>query len=214
MILHLVDEESLNSMLKMDWKELVKSMSKSNLRGVRPSKDSVLERSFDIDCEAEFLDLAESIIEEGTTKEVLAKTRSFDILLKLMEWCSFGNWNAWEARCYLYIENAIGHEVDSMYREKVWDEIRIGLSNMTATDFSEKVCEDWLNRREKLGETLDQSKDPRIIPTFEAHDRNCRTLHHAVSQINHLQILGREHLAAQDWGHGKWNLKSILDSWD
>ncbi|HIF45197.1 MAG TPA: hypothetical protein EYQ73_00125 [Candidatus Poseidoniales archaeon] len=212
MILHLVDEKCLNSILKMDWTELVDSMSKSTLRDSRPKKDSILERSFDIDCEAEFLDLAEAITERGITKKVLANTSSFDVLLKLIEWCSIGNWNAWEARCYLYIENAIGHKIDSMYSENVWDEVRLGLGDFTASDFSEKVCEDWMHRREKLGETLDQSKDPRIIPTFEAHDRNSRTLHHAVTKKNFLQILGREHLPPQDWGHGQWNLKSILDS--
>ena len=69
-----------------------------------------------------------------------------------------------------------------------------------------------MNRRKEMGETLDESKDPRIIPTFQAHDRNSRTLHHAVNISGYVQILGREHLDAQLWGHGKWNLGNILDS--
>ena len=215
MRLHLVDGTILNSILNMDWSELVSKMESSSLRSLRPAADSKLGRDFDIDSEAEFLDLADNISGQGTTREVLSKNSAFDALLKLVEWSSIGHWEAWEGRCFLYIENAIGRQlehVDDMYTSEVWDELRTNLSQMSESEFAEKVCEDWMNRRKEMGETLDEKKDPRIIPTFEAHDRNSRTLHHAVNVKGYVQILGREHLDAQLWGHGNWNLGNLLDS--
>jgi len=215
MRLHLVDGTILNSILNMDWSELVSKMESSSLRSLRPAADSKLGRDFDIDSEAEFLDLADNISGQGTTREVLSKNSAFDALLKLVEWSSIGHWEAWEGRCFLYIENAIGRQlehVDDMYTSEVWDELRANLSQMSESEFAEKVCEDWMNRRKEMGETLDEKKDPRIIPTFEAHDRNSRTLHHAVNVKGYVQILGREHLDAQLWGHGNWNLGNLLDS--
>ena len=99
-----------------------------------------------------------------------------------------------------------------MYSYEVWEEVRSSLAQMGESEYSERVCADWMQRRKDLGETLDESKDPRIIPTFEAHDRNSRALHHAVNQKIYIQILGREHLDAKLWGHGDWNLGNLLDS--
>ncbi len=66
---------------------------------MRPVLDRKLNRTFDIDCEAEFLDLAELIDDSGTVREVLAKNLAHDALLKLVEWASIGYWEAWEGRC-------------------------------------------------------------------------------------------------------------------
>ena len=215
MRLHLVDGSALNSILDMEWQQLVSGMESSSLRGLRPIADGKLGRDFDIDCEAEFLDLADNISGDGSTRSVLYENSAYDALLKLVEWSSIGHWEAWEGRCFLYIENAIGRDlehVDDMYSLEIWDELRANLSQMGESEFAEKVCEDWMNRRKEMGETLDEKKDPRIIPTFEAHDRNSRTLHHAVNVKGYVQILGREHLDAQLWGHGDWNLGNLLDS--
>ncbi|NCF97275.1 MAG: hypothetical protein GWP21_05085, partial [Euryarchaeota archaeon] len=57
-----------------------------------------------------------------------------------------------------------------------------------------------------------EKKDPRIIPTFEAHDRTSRLLHYAVNKTGYVQILGRDHLESRQWGHGDWNLAYLLDS--
>lgn len=215
MRLHLVDGDLLLKLLDMDWNELVQAMDSNSLRSSRPAMDARLNRTFDIDCEAEFLDLADHISGEGTTREVLSQSRGHEALLKLVEWSSCGHWEAWEGRCFLYIENAIDHTVDnveSMYLDHIWDEVASGLSSLSESDFSEKVCEDWMNRRKELGETLDESMDPHIIPTFEAHDRAARALHYAMLKEGFVKILGREHLEAKNWGHGEWNLGVLLDS--
>ena len=81
-----------------------------------------------------------------------------------MEWVSVGHWEAWEGRCFLYIENAIGRgwKRDDMYTYEVWDEVRDSLSQMGESEYSEKVCADWMQRRKDMGETLDESKDPQL----------------------------------------------------
>ena len=47
------------------------------------------------------------------------------------------------------------------------DEVRATLSQMGESEYSEKVCADWMQRRKDLGK-LGRIHDP-IIPTFEAH---------------------------------------------
>ena len=215
MRLHLVDGEVLQGVLKMDWNTLVAKIGDLSIRDLRPSLDSKLNRDFDIDCEAEFLDLVESFDDKGTVKQVLSKNSAHDALLKLVEWASIGYWEAWEGRCFLYLENAIGREfsnVEEMYSAATWSDLRTALSSMSESEFSEKVCEDWMQRRTDLGETLDEKKDPRIIPTFEAHDRNSRLLHYAINKTGYVQILGRDHLDSRQWGHEDWNLAFLLDS--
>ena len=215
MRLHLVDGDVLLDVLKMDWSTLLSKIDDLSIRDLRPHLDSKLNRDFDIDCEAEFLDLVESIDDVGTVKEVLSKNSAHSALLKLIEWSSIGYWEAWEGRCFIYLENAIGREipdVEEMYSHTTWSEMRSALSSMSESEFSEKVCEDWMQRRTDLGETLDEKKDPRIIPTFEAHDRTSRLLHYAVNKTGYVQILGRDHLESRQWGHGDWNLAYLLDS--
>tara|TARA_B100000767_G_scaffold268129_2_gene287892 strand:+ start:871 stop:1629 length:759 start_codon:yes stop_codon:yes gene_type:complete len=215
MRLHLVDGAALLNLLQMDWNELISSINDLSLRKSRPKKDTKLNRDFDIDCEAEFLDIAEKFTDTGSVREVLAINYSHDALLKLVEWASVGYWEAWEGRCILYLENALGREldnVDDMYSPEIWDEVGTALCSMSESEYSERVCADWMERRKELGETLDDKKDPRIIPTFEAHDRNSRLLHYAVNENKFVQLLGRDHLESRLWGHGEWNLSNLLDS--
>lgn len=215
MCLHLVDGDSLNRFLELDWDDLKSGMENKEFRNSRPKKDSRLHRAFDIDCESEFLDIADNIEGSGLVREILAQNLAYDALLKLVEWNSIGYWDAWEGRCFIYIENAISREiahVEDMYEFDVWQEIRQGLARTSESEFSEKVCTDWMERRKELGETLDEKKDPKIIPTFEAHDRNARLLHYVVNLPGYIQILGRDHMAAENWGHEEWNLFNILNS--
>jgi hypothetical protein len=73
-----------------------------------------------------------------------------------------------------------------------------------------------MDRRKALGETLDETKDPKIVPTFEAHTRAAKALVHTVNRARvdeDLQlVVGREHLAAAKWGHDAWNLFTFLQS--
>ena len=69
MRLHLVDGEGLNQILEMDWNQFISQMESSSLRSLRPEPDARLGRDFDIDCEAEFLDLSDEISGEGIANE-------------------------------------------------------------------------------------------------------------------------------------------------
>ena len=217
MRLHLIDEDSLNLLLNLSWNEMYVQLEKGLLRGKRPPKDSRLSRSFDIDAESEILDLMDQAAGEGRVIDVLRTQKNHALLLLLMEWASFGHWDSWEGRCFIYLEQAIGdsiEHVDDMYDESSWEKVNRNLRIIGEDQFAQNVCENWMKRREALGETLDEREDPHIMPTFEAHDKTARKLHYAVNRQNCVQILGREHLDAKDWGHGNWNLKVFLEASD
>jgi len=78
------------------------------------------------------------------------------------------------------------------------------------------VVLNWMERRKALGETLEESEDPKIVPTFEAHTRAAKALVHTVNRaLNEdelVLVVGREHLEASRWGHGDWNLATYLQS--
>ena len=140
-------------------------------------------------------------------------------LLKLMQWASPGQWESWEARTYLYLDVALGREIanrDDLYSQSTWNAIIQSLAGIPEEEFAQKVCLDWMDRRKKLGETLDETKDPKIIPTYEAHDRTSRLLVYALTRWNNenglIGIVGREHMDAQKWGHGDFNIRNILNS--
>ena len=56
------------------------------------------------------------------------------------------------------------------------------LAGLPEDEFAESVCLDWMDRRKELGETLDEKEDPKIVPTYEAHNRASRTLVHAITR--------------------------------
>ena len=88
------------------------------------------------------------------------------------------------------------------------------LKNLPEQEYAERVCLDWMERRKKLGETMDEKEDPRIVPTFEAHDRAAKSLVHTMTRWNNednlVAIIGRDHLEARKWGSFSWNLSTIL----
>ena len=90
------------------------------------------------------------------------------------------------------------------------------LFSLPEDEFAQKVCLDWMDRRKELGETLDEKQDPKIIPTYEAHDRTSRLLVHTITRWGQeeslIGIVGREHMDAAKWGHGDNNILKILNS--
>ena len=220
MVLLLVDEPCLKHLLQQSWKELYHGMEKGLFREQRPAYDSRLKRAFDIDCEAEVLDWMDTIEDEqnGSVLEVLKSLpEGSQGLLHLMEWASPGAWEVWEGRAFLYLDVALKRTISSsedLYAEETWTQLIQQLNGLPEEEFSESVCLDWMDRRKELGETLDENEDPKIVPTFEAHDRASRALVYTITLCNSkpylLGILGREHLKADLWGHGRWNLRQYL----
>jgi hypothetical protein len=197
-------------------------MEKGNFRESRPMADNRLGRLFDIDCEAEILDWMDLVECEPETnvKSSLQNIKDgSEGLLKLMQWASPGQWESWEARTYLYLDVALGRDIanrDDLYSQSTWNEITESLAGIPEEEFAQKVCLDWMDRRKELGETLDETKDPKIIPTYEAHDKTSRLLVYALTRWSNenglIGIVGREHMDAQKWGHGDFNIRNILNS--
>lgn len=218
----LVHQPTLNTMLNMSWTELYAKMERGELRSSRPLQDEVLTTTFAIDAEAELLDWMEQQQVDGAVKVSTAlgtRTNGAEGLLQIMRFASPGQWEVWEGRAFLYLEVAIGRrasDIHELYDEEVWKLTFERLDNMSNEEFAQAVVLDWMERRKGLGETLEESQDPKIIPTFEAHTRAAKALVHLVSRVQNepelVFILGREHLDAAKWGHGVWNLSAFVQS--
>ena len=218
----LVHEPTLRHLLSLPWRDLKSGMEKASLRTHRPDQDKVLTTSFAIDAEAELLDWMDlqSVESSPTTAQALAQLNDGEEgLLHLMRWASPGQWEVWEGRAFLYLENAIGKEAEDiheLYTQATWDEAKQRLHGIAESEYAERVVMDWMERRKALGETLDEALDPKIVPTFEAHTRASKALVHAVNRAMNEEdlvfVVGREHLEASKWGHGDWNLSAFLQS--
>ena len=221
MVLLLVDTPVLNHLLATPWSALQSGMEKGAFREHRPAQDTRLKRVFAIDAEAELLDWMETCSVEGdpSVLEAFRQLRDGEEgLLHLMHYASPGAWEVWEGRAFLYLDVALGKavpHVDALYSEDTWNETCSRLTGIAEEEFASSVCIDWMQRRKALGETLDEKEDPKIVPTYEAHDRASRTLVHAINtwsaDDNLVGIIGREHLRAAEWGHGAWNLSAFLN---
>jgi len=220
LVLMLVDQNCLEKILRQPWSSLYSDLEQGQLRGLRPPHEVRLKRSFDIDIEAEILDWLDTtnILSEGSVIEVLKRLENgSEGLLLLMQWASPGAWEVWEGRAYLYLDVALQRVIEDsadLYSESTWAEVYSRLNGLPENEFSESVCLDWMERRKELGETLDESEDPKIVPTYESHDRATRLFVHTVtllhSHANYVAVLGREHLDPDKWGHGDWNLRNLL----
>ena len=218
-VLLIVNEKSLDEILDTAWNDVYQLMSKAKLRHLRPAKLPRLNRTFDIDCEAEILDWMETVgAMDGSVREVLLEIENGEEgLLQFMQFASPGNWECWEARSYLYLDVALDRKIEDrndLYSMATWETLVGRLANIPEDEFADKVCIDWMDRRKQLGETLDEKEDPKIIPTYEAHTRKSKLLVHAVTEwqngVDNIGIVGREHLDASQWGHGEVNLSNYL----
>ena len=221
LVLLLVDRSRLADLLERTWEDVDAAMDAGLLRATRPTQDARLVRPFDIDAEAEWLDWSEGRSDAARhlpLREALATCEDGEEgLLHLMRWASPGGWEVWEGRAFLYFDVLLGREVahvDDLYAETTWNDILAETGKRTETELVEAVVLDWMGRREALGETLDEHRDPRILPTHEAHVRATGSLSHAIGRLQNeaelVGIVGREHLTATAWGHGAWNLTEVL----
>ena len=70
-----------------------------------------------------------------------------------------------------------------------------------------------MSRREALGETMDPSSDPRILPTMESHQIISGSLYDIIEGARiegHSILLGREYLDASSWHLGDRRLEDIV----
>jgi len=218
----LVDVPSLRHVMEMPWNLLYSGLDQRTLRPKRPNQDNRLKVNFDIDAEAELLDWMDTqhreVNEPASFWSCLQDSGDAEKgLLLAMKWASPGAWEAWEGRAYMYLDVALSKTSEGeaeLYGGETWDAVCQSLKNLQEQEYAERVCMDWMERRKELGETMDEKEDPRIVPTFEAHDRAAKALVHTMTRWNNednlAAIIGRDHLEARKWGTFSWNLSTIL----
>ena len=217
----LVDESSLVNVLQTPWKIVFNGFEDASIRSKRVAKDANLHRKFDIDIESEILDWMESKqvdVQKSVQENLLIVDDGCDGLRLLMMWASPGFWEVWEGRAFIYLGVACNQEieqVDDLYTEATWNAVEQKLAGVSKKEFGERVIMDWLKRREALGETIDETKDPKILPTFDAHTRAAETLiemFEAKTEGHFGLVVGRDHLPSSEWGFGPMNLAIFLNS--
>ena len=159
-VCRLVHAPTFDKICSMSWEDVYSSLESTDLRKLRPKQEERLERKFDIDAEAELLDWMDSFNHKISDRNnsfldcLSGINDSTDGLLLISEWCSVGAWEVWEARAILYFENATGERVENsndLISLDTWTQIFESLNGMNESEFSEKVCMDWMQRRLDLG---------------------------------------------------------------
>ena len=217
-MLHLVDRGLLDEIMSMTVGEISSGMEGSSLRNSRPGADPRFHRDFDVDLEGEVLELIDASSDLGRAEKLSHATSdaSMELSLLLAKWCSSAQWRCWDARLFLYVEPILDGPVsdsDDFLLPRVWDQFSEALSRSDRSSYSESVVLDWMSRREDMGETMEPSEDPMILPTMESH----RTLSESLFNImeshrrSEMELMaGREFLDA-----GRWMLGSatLSDTW-
>ena len=185
--IRLVDVDRWHTLLKMTLNEMIDGMEKRSLRDTRPDENPHLSRSFTTDLEGDLLQWTDKwskelgdgqIFDELSTavdRKMLGIEDACEPLSILSQWCSVGDWAAWEARVLLYVEPHLDSplkDAEELYRKQVWDTALDRIGRMDKASYVESVVLDWMERRKSLGETMDETKDPMILSTMQAHERS------------------------------------------
>jgi len=207
-ILLLVDREGFDSIRSKPLAELREGMEENALRVLRPPPDARFHRSFDVDIEGdvlEWFDAAGDLDQSKSLAEQESSSESYcELALALARWCCFGEWSCWDARLFLYLEPLLGRDLsgDEFLRHQVWSEFSDSLSKTDRASYSESVVLDWMSRRQGLGETMEPSEDPRILPTMESHLTATESLFDFLSRARSEELailIGREFLEPGLW---------------
>ena len=219
-ILSLIDPKSLDSILSMSLGSIIEGMEKMSLRETRPGYQGLPSRQFDVDLEGEIMEWLDAVGEINPDltlkKQDIPIENKTELLLLLCHWSSLGEWRCWDARLFLYVEPSLVSAVrstESFLMPSVWEEFKNSISSLDRATFIESVVIDWMSRREDLGETMDPSSDPRILPTMESHQEFSGGLFDILEK-SRLQstpiLLGRDYLEARSWHLGLDRLESII----
>ena len=220
-IISLVNHESLSNLLSMPLGDVISGMESMSIREIRPSRVESLHRQFDIDLEGEVLEWADRVgeIDQKTalSNQSIGLEEKLDLLLLLSHWSSMGEWRCWDARLFLYVEPATGRRMSgtgSFLKPEVWGNFSETIANTDRASFIESVVIDWMSRREELGETMDPSMDPRILPTMESHQNSSGSLFDIIDKSRregHPLMIGREYLDPFSWYIGNQKLLEFIE---
>ena len=217
-ILYLVDRGLLDELMIMSVGEISSAMEAASLRGSRPEADPRFHRDFDIDLEGEVLELIDESEELDAVGSLAEKESdsAMELSLLLARWCSTAQWKCWSARLFLYVEPLIQSPLsgeDAFLDYGVWEQFSGALSRTDRSSYSESVVLDWMSRREEMGETMEPSEDPMILPTMESHRTLSESLFNIIESLrgSEMELMaGREFLEA-----GRWMLGSstLSETW-
>ena len=219
LIVSLVDPKSLDSIMNMPMRLLIEGMESRSLRTIRPDQIPP-SRQFDVDLEGEVLEWIDENpgldVDYSLREQNIPTENKLELLLLMCHWASSVEWRCWDARLFLYIEPILDYEVkstESFLSPSLWKDFSTAISSYDRSSFVESVVMDWMSRRESLGETMDPSSDPRILPTMESHQIISGSLFDIIegSRLEGNSILlGREYLEARSWHLGDRTLEDII----
>ena len=218
-ILLLVYRDAFDSLCSKPLGELLEGMEGRALRTLRPEPDARFHRGFDVDIEGDVmewfdakgnLDPSKPLAEQGLDSE-----STCELALALARWCSFGEWSCWDARLFLYLEPLLGRNLsgEEFLQQQVWSEFSDSLSRADRVSYSESVVLDWMSRRQNLGETMEPSEDPRILPTMESHRSASESLFDFLSRVHSeglSMLIGKELLEPWLWSLDSQSLDEAL----
>ena len=215
-ILETVDRDSMGKILEMPVSDITSAMEGQSLRSLRPEPVHGFHRSFDVDIEGEVLEFVDGNagdLEMGASPREQPMPSS-ELVLLLARWCSSAEWRCWDARLFLYVEPLLGREVgaDEFLLPSVWGVFSESTGRTDRATYSESVVLDWMSRREALGETMEPSEDPRILPTMHSHKSLSESLfsmmENAVREGYEL-LVGREFLDPAEWHLGEMMISEV-----
>tara|TARA_B100000676_G_scaffold77078_1_gene76624 strand:- start:4662 stop:5342 length:681 start_codon:yes stop_codon:yes gene_type:complete len=207
-ILQLVDRVVFQNLQSMPLGDLLAGMNSQSLRELRPPADPRFHRPFDVDLEGDILewfDANEGVDQsERLSNQNLGDDAASELALNLAHWCALGEWRCWEARIFLYVEPQLDRDISAaeFLNYKMWSELSDSLANSDRVSYSESVVLDWMSRRQGLGETMEPSEDPRILPTMEAHRSSSDSLFTFLErhrEEGYSMLIGREYLEPTSW---------------
>ena len=221
-MLYLVDRGQFDEIMSMTVGEISSGMEESSLRRSRPEADPRFHRDFDVDLEGEVLELIDASVDLGREVKLWQATgdASMELRLLLAKWCSSAQWRCWEARLFLYVEPILDNPVsdsDDFLLPVVWEQFSQALSRTDRSSYSESVVLDWMSRREEMGETMEPSEDPMILPTMESHRTLSESLFKIMESLRRSEMelmTGREFLEAGRWMLGSSTLYETWGSQD
>ena len=208
-ILNLIHLPNFQKLVSMPLKELFEKLQDGSLRTYRPKLDSRFHRDFEVDLEGDIMEWydnnLDTILSESIYSQEISHLDKAEISILLAKWCSFSEWRCWEARLFLYVEPSLNYTISNtndFLNFSLWNNFHSCLSKTDKKSYSESVVLDWMKRREELGETMEPSEDPRILPTMNSHSNSSELLHIFLNNFDSEDVgllIGREYLEYESW---------------
>ena len=208
-ILNLVNHSNFKKLVSMPLQDFFEKVEDGSLRDYRPELDNRFHREFDVDLEGDIMEWSDKNSDIILSKTILSQSiedsNIAELTILMAKWCSVSEWRCWDARLFLYIEPLLEYNISNtneFLKFSLWKDFISSLSKTDKKSYSESVVLDWMNRREQLGETMEPSEDPRILPTMGSHSSASELLHIFLNNLDSKNIsllIGREYLEYELW---------------